>query len=102
MEDLRDMIAGNIQLFESDNDDYKPVLIKSVDGGPDENPRFEKNILAACQVKKKYKFDAVIEVTNAPGLSAFNRVERRIPTEFVYGWSNTSSRYLWNSFGFAG
>ena len=78
IEDLRDMIAGNIELFESDNDDYKPVLIKSVDGGPDENPRFEKNILAACQVKKKYDFDAVIEVTNAPGLSAFNRVERRM------------------------
>ena len=78
MEDLRDMFATNIELFESDNNDYKPVLIKSVDGGPDENPRFEKNILAACQVKKKYEFDAVIEVTNAPGLSAFNRVERRM------------------------
>ena len=24
--------------------EYKPVVIKGVDGGPDENPRFEKNI----------------------------------------------------------
>ena len=78
VEDLRDMFENNMELFESDNNDYKPVLIKSVDGGPDENPRFEKNILAACHVKKKYNFDAVIEVTNAPGLSAFNRVERRM------------------------
>ena len=78
MEDLNDMIENNLELFESDNDDYKPVLIKSVDGGPDENPRFEKNILAACQIKKKYQYDAVIEVTNAPGLSAYNRVERRM------------------------
>ena len=78
IEDLSDMFENNIELFESDDNDYKPVLIKTVDGGPDENPRFEKNVLGACQLKKKYKFDAVIEVTNAPGLSAYNRVERRM------------------------
>ena len=78
IEDLSDMIDKNLDLFESDDNDFKPVLIKTVDGGPDENPRFEKNILGACQVKRKYKHDAVIEVTNAPGLSAFNRVERRM------------------------
>ena len=35
----------------------KPVLIKGVDGGPDENPRFEKNITMACktfQVKSQH------------------------------------------------
>ena len=78
IDDLSDMVENNIEMFESDDNDYKPVWIKSVDGGPDENPRFEKNILGACHVKQKFNLDAILEVTNAPGLSAYNRVERKM------------------------
>jgi hypothetical protein len=56
----------------------KPVIIKGVDGGPDENPRFEKNILMGSKLFQELGVDCLIEVTNAPGLSAYNLVERRM------------------------
>ena len=54
----------------------KPVLIKGVDGGPDENPRFDNNKKMACKTFKEMNLDCLIEVTQAPGHSAFNRAER--------------------------
>ena len=36
---------------------FKPVLVKGTDGGPDENPRFEKNINMACKI-----FEVIKEV----------------------------------------
>lgn len=56
----------------------KPVVLISSDGGPDENPRYPKIIAQAIQHFKKYDLDAVFLFTNAPGRSAFNRVERRM------------------------
>ncbi|CAF4855542.1 unnamed protein product, partial [Rotaria socialis] len=56
----------------------KPVVILSVDGGSDENPRYPKTIEAATSIFKKYNLDALFIVTNAPGRSAFNEVERRM------------------------
>ncbi|CAF0723360.1 unnamed protein product [Adineta steineri] len=56
----------------------KPVVIISVDGGPDENPRYPKTIYAATALFKKYDLDALFVATNAPGRSAFNEVERRM------------------------
>ncbi|KAG5889612.1 hypothetical protein JTB14_024033 [Gonioctena quinquepunctata] len=41
----------------------KPVVIITVDGGPDKNPRYQKALFLA---------------TNAPGRSAYDRVERRM------------------------
>ena len=58
--------------------EYKPVVIKGVDGGPDENPRFEKNINMACKTFQDFQLDMLMEVTNAPGLSAYNRAERKM------------------------
>ena len=52
--------------------------LKGVDGGPDENPRFEKNIIMGCKTFRDFDLDCLIEVTNAPGLSAYNRAERRM------------------------
>ncbi len=57
---------------------FKPVLVKGTDGGPDENPRFEKNINMGCKTFKELQLDLYIEVTNAPGLSAYNKVERKM------------------------
>lgn len=56
----------------------KPIVIISCDGGPDENPRYPKVIANAVNHFKKYDLDAIFLVTNAPGRSAFNKVERRM------------------------
>lgn len=56
----------------------KPVMILSVDGGPDENPRYKKVISNCISHFKKYDLDGLFVFTNAPGRSAYNRVERRM------------------------
>ncbi|XP_065172441.1 uncharacterized protein [Atheta coriaria] len=56
----------------------KPVVLISSDGGPDENPRYSKVISCAIHNFIKHDLDAIFIFTNAPGRSAFNRVERRM------------------------
>lgn len=56
----------------------KPVFVFTVDGGPDENPRYDKTIRVAIHYFLKYDLDAFITVTNSPHRSCFNRVERRM------------------------
>ena len=56
----------------------KPVLMITVDGGPDENPRYKKVISVAVHHFVENDLDALIVATNAPGRSAFKRVERRM------------------------
>lgn len=46
--------------------------------GPDENPRFQKVIGFAIQHFKRHDLNALFLATNAPGRSAYNRVERRM------------------------
>ena len=53
-------------------------MIITVDGGPDENPRYEKTIISAVDYFCTYDLDALFICTNAPGRSAFNRAERRM------------------------
>ena len=48
------------------------------DGGPDENPCFPKTLDVAVQHFKKHKFDVLLISTHAPGLSAYNQVEKRM------------------------
>ena len=54
----------------------KPVMIITCDGGPDENPRYQKTINASIDIFCTFDLDALFIATNAPGRSAFNRVER--------------------------
>ncbi|CAG5001392.1 unnamed protein product [Parnassius apollo] len=56
----------------------KPIVLISSDGGPDENPRYPKVISHAIHHFVKHDLDAIFIFTNAPGRSAFNRVERRM------------------------
>ena len=56
----------------------KPVVIFTVDGGPDENPRYQKVIKVAIHHFSENDLDAIFIATNAPGRSAFNRVERKM------------------------
>lgn len=58
--------------------DVKPVVMMTVDGRPDENPRYHKVISFGINHFKKYNMDALFIATNAPGRSAYNRVERRM------------------------
>ncbi|CAF2644129.1 unnamed protein product [Rotaria sp. Silwood2] len=56
----------------------KPIVIVTVDGGPDENPRFPKTLVASIKKFKNYDLDALFVLTHAPGQSAYNIVERRM------------------------
>ena len=50
-DDLKRFIELNPSLFMEEGSDLqiKPVVIKAVDGGPDENPRFTNNTVMACK-----------------------------------------------------
>ncbi|CAF3745929.1 unnamed protein product [Rotaria sp. Silwood1] len=56
----------------------KPIVIVTVDGGPDENPRFPKTLVSSIKKFKKYNLDALFVLTHAPGQSAYNIVESRM------------------------
>ena len=47
-----------------------------MDGGPDENPHYQKTIECAIDYFSENDLDALFLAANAPGKSAFNRVER--------------------------
>lgn len=56
----------------------KPVVIIVCDGGPDENPRYQRVVEVAITHFLKPNLDAIFVATNAPHRSAYNRVERRM------------------------
>jgi hypothetical protein len=56
----------------------KPVFIITVDGGPDENPRYQKTIEVGIHHFLQNDLDALFIAINAPGRSAFNRFERKM------------------------
>ncbi|CAF3712034.1 unnamed protein product [Rotaria sordida] len=60
------------------NGQCKPIVIICVDGGPDENPRYAKTLVGGVNLFKKYQLDCLFVVSNCPGRSAFNMVERRM------------------------
>ncbi|KAH7678469.1 hypothetical protein AAVH_41630, partial [Aphelenchoides avenae] len=60
------------------NGKIKPILLVTVDGGPDESPRFPKTLLAWAVVFKEFDLDYLMVATHAPGQSAFNAVDRRM------------------------
>ena len=53
-------------------------MIVTVDGGPDENPRYKKIIECVIDYFNSFDLDALFIATNAPGRSAFIRCERRM------------------------
>ena len=56
----------------------KPIVIVTVDGGPDENPRFPKTVDSAVELFKKFNMDCMFVASEASGQSAYNLVERRM------------------------
>ena len=65
-------------LLKNSEGKVKPIGMLFVDGGPDENPRFPKTIDVYIQHFKAYDLDALFVSTHAPGMSAYNYVERRM------------------------
>ncbi len=53
-------------------------FIFSFKGRPDENPRYSKTLAGGVNLFKKYQLDCLFVVSNCPGRSAFNMVERRM------------------------
>ena len=56
----------------------KPLLFVAVDSGPDEAPNNEKTMLAWVDCFNRHDLDGIFVFSNAPGFSAFNKVERRM------------------------
>ena len=53
-------------------------MIVTIEGGPDENPRYEKAINCLIKHFVENGINAFFLATNAPGLSAFNRGKPRM------------------------
>ena len=53
-------------------------MMVTVDGGPDESPRYKKTIECAIDYFTSFDLDALLIAINVPGRSAFNRGERRM------------------------
>lgn len=67
-------------IAKDENGALKPVVILSVNGGPDESARNPKQISFAIKHFRDYDLDALFLVNDAPGQSALSRVERRLAT----------------------
>jgi len=57
----------------------KPIFVFTVDGGPDENQRYQKIIKVAINHFVQHDLDALFIAANSSGRSTFNRVERKMP-----------------------
>ena len=64
--------------FQTDRHKEKKVMILSVDGGPDENQRYEKTLACSIICFFENGLDAFFLAANAPGRSEFNQVELRM------------------------
>ena len=64
--------------FQTDRHEEKKVMIVTIDGGPDENLRYEKTINCSIKYFVENGLDAFFLATNTPGCCAFNLVERRM------------------------
>ena len=72
----------NLEEFSSSMKDgngiIKPLLFIAVDGGPDEAPSNQKTLIAWSGFFKRHDIDGIFIFNNAPGYSAYNKVERRM------------------------
>jgi hypothetical protein len=56
----------------------KPLIFVAVDSGPDEAPNNQKTMAAWINCFNRHDVDGIFVFSNAPGFSAFNKVERRM------------------------
>ena len=60
------------------NDVVKPLIFLSVDSESDESPKNVKTLNAWATIFREHDLDGLFIFTHAPGLSAYNPVERRM------------------------
>lgn len=60
------------------NNDAKPLVFVSVDGGPDEAPKNQQALAMWARQFENNDPDAALVFTHATGISAYNPVERRM------------------------
>ena len=74
LQDMKNIRSPDIfdDSFNNDTSESKPVMIVTVDGGPDENPRYTKTIERVINYFTTQDLDAFFLATNAPERSAFN------------------------------
>ena len=80
---LRDMnrersLPKFTESFQNQHSREKKVMIITVVGGPDENPKYSSTINCAIKYFCEHNLDAYFVVTNATGRSTFKHVERRM------------------------
>ncbi|CAG8787439.1 36746_t:CDS:2, partial [Gigaspora margarita] len=75
-------IGWTFKTIQSDNESVaiSDHDFPKIDSGPDENPRYLKNIKEYCKLFKKLNFDYFTIQTHAPEQSAYNPVERSMST----------------------
>ena len=82
LDSFSNLVKVNKKLDDQENKqvhtEVKPIVMLTVDGGPDENPRYCNVVRYVIKHFLDYNLDAFYLATNAPGRSAYNRVERRM------------------------
>ena len=80
LQDMKRIRSLNIfnHSFNNDTSESKPIMVVTVDGSPDENPRYAKTIECAINYFTTQDLDAFFLAMNAPGRSALNRIECRM------------------------
>eukprot|EP01083_Nonionella_stella_P081414 224254_1 len=81
--DIEELLS-NVTFYKSYTCESGTTVIKSVicvelDGGPDENVRFDKSVFMWLIIFLKHDFDTIIIIQCYPGMSALNKVERFMP-----------------------
>ena len=66
------------QVMKDATGNMKPVVITTVDGDPDENPRHEKVIKLGIHHFLENELDCYCKAPNAPGRCALNMVEKHM------------------------
>ena len=78
-----------IQELKNENGEDKTVIIITVDGGPDENPRYKKTVTCAIEYFNSYDLDAVFVATNAPKEKRHHRFPLQKVSEVSSGQART-------------
>lgn len=73
-----------IDAKQADRKTVKPIVIFTVDGGPDENPRYQKVIDVAIHHFVQHDLDTLFVAKNAPGPMGVPAYQFRVESTSYY------------------